>query len=54
MENQTLKERIEELREAKDSARTYREKIDLSHSLAGCYALLDILEGSYKKEPSRR
>lgn len=54
MSNQTLKERIDELRCLKDSARSYREKIDLSHQLAGCYALLDILEGSYKKEAVRR
>jgi hypothetical protein len=49
-----LKERIEELRQAKDCARTYREHFDLSHQLAGCYALLDILESSYKKEAARR
>lgn len=54
MTNQTLKERIEELRCLKDSARTYRERIDLAHQMAGCYALLDILEASYKKEAVRR
>ena len=54
MENQTLKQHIEELRCLKDSARTYREHFDLSHQLAGCYALLEILEASYKKEAARR
>lgn len=67
MENQTLKQRIDELRCLKDSAKTYRERIDCVHQLAvfssaedfdcksntGCYALLNILEASYKKEAVR-
>jgi cell shape-determining protein MreC len=54
MENQTLKERIEELREAKDNAKSYRERFDMSHEMCGLYALLEILEDSYKKGSARR
>lgn len=54
MENQTIKERIEELWLAKHYARSYHDLMNIDREMCSLLAILDILETAYRKQPVRR